>query len=114
MSDMPATPNVIGAVGPAMARLRRQPAVRRVAMAQGIYAQLTEVQAMVAAERRRAVRELREEGLTLSDIATRLGVSVSRVKQMEEGPRKDRPSPEQKVAQLERQLARAQAEAEAS
>lgn len=111
---MPTAPNVMSAMDHLLVRLRKAPATRRVSMAQDIYQQLTDVQAAVAAERRRAVRELREQGLTLTEIAHTLKVSVSRVKQMEEGPRKVKPTPEQRVATLERQLARAQAEAEAS
>ena len=93
---------------------RKAPATRRVQMAQGMYQQLTDLQAAVAAERRAAVRELREQGLTLGEIATTLGVSISRVKQMEDGPKKPNLTPEQAVAKLQRQLSRAQAEAEAS
>ena len=110
MSDaMSATPNVTVAVEPLLARLRKAPATRRVQMAQGMYQQLTDLQATVAAERRAAVRELREQGLTLGEIATTLGVSISRIKQMEDGPRKVKLTPEQEVAKLERQLARAEA-----
>jgi Trp operon repressor len=109
-TDMSATPNVTVAVEPLLVRLRKAPATRRVQMAQGMYQQLTDLQATVAAERRAAVRELREQGLTLGEIATTLGVSISRIKQMEDGPRKVKLTPEQEVAKLERQLARAQAE----
>lgn len=114
MNDDMATPNIAKALDPTLNRLRRATPVRRVVMAQDIYAQLTDMQALIAAERRAAVRELREQGLTLSEIATQLGVSISRVKQMEDGPNKTKPSAEQKLATLKRQLDRAQAEAEAS
>jgi len=114
---MSATPNVIVAIGPLLDRLRKAPATRRVQMAQVMYQQLTDLQATVAAERRAAVRELREQGLTLGEIAIALGVSISRIKQMEDGPRKVKPTPDQEVAKLQRQLARAEAardESEAS
>lgn len=106
---MPTAPNVINAVDPLIERLRKAPASRRVAMAQAMYQQLTDLQAKVAKERRGAVRELREQGLTLSEIAITLGVSISRVKQMEDPPGKVKLTPEQEVAKLARQLARAEA-----
>lgn len=111
---MPTGPNVTKSLDHIVTRLRTQPPMRRITMAQDIYAQLTEMQATVAAERRAAVRELREQGRTLSEIARLLGVSISRVKQMEDGPNKTKPTAEQKVATLKRQLDRAQTEAEAS
>lgn len=111
MTTMSATPNLTAAVEPTLARLRRQPASLRARTAHAIYQQLVDIQATVVAIRRASVRELRESGLTLAEVAEVLGVSISRIKQMEEGPRKVKPTPEQKVLQLERQLARAQAEA---
>lgn len=111
---MSTTPDVTGALDELLTDLRDTPAARRVPMAQAMYQQLTDAQAAVASERRRAVRELREQGCTLNEIALALGVSVSRVKQMEEGPRKIKLTDEQKVAQLERKLARAHAEAMAT
>lgn len=105
------TTDVTAALHGLIDELRQAPAVHRAEMAQELYQQLTDVQMIVASERRGAVRELREQGLTLNAIAIALGVSLSRVKQMEEGPRKVKPTPAQQVAKLERQLARAQAEA---
>lgn len=79
------SPNVAKALANLMAQLRRQTPQRRVAMANDLHQQLTNMQSEVAAEKRRAVRELRETGLTLGEVAAVLGVSISRVKQMEEG-----------------------------
>ena len=107
---MTRTPNVASAMDPLLTRLRAAPPTRRVAMAQDMYAQLTAAQAAVAAERRAAVRQLREQGLTLAEIASTLGVSISRVKQMEDPPNKTKPTHEQKLAKLQRQLAKAEAE----
>ena len=105
--------DVIRVLDPLLARLRKAPPARRVGMAHDMYQQLTDMQAAVASERRAAVREMREQGLTLSEIANTLGVTISRIKQMEDGPRKAKPTQQQVVAKLHRQLAKAQAEAEA-
>jgi hypothetical protein len=108
------TPNVALALDPILNRLRKVPPARRVAMGKAIYQQLTDYQSLIANENRGAVREMREQGQTLGEIAAQLGVSISRVKQMEDTPNKAKPTPEQQVAKLQRQLERAQAEAKAS
>lgn len=78
-------PNVAKAVEPIMERLARQSPPRRVQMAHDLYQQLLAVQADVAASRRSAVREMRQQGHTLSAIADQVGLTPSRVKQIESG-----------------------------
>ena len=78
-------PNVAKAVEPIMERLNRQPPVRRVMMANELYQQLLDLQAGVAASKRSAIREMRAQGQTLSHIADQIGLTTSRVKQIESG-----------------------------
>lgn len=82
---MPRQPNVSKAMEPIMARLERQTPPRRVMMAHDLYQQLLNAQAEVAAARRSAVREMRTQGHTLADIARQVGLTTSRVKQIEAG-----------------------------
>lgn len=99
--------NLIEAVAPIMQQLHKAPAEQRFHTANDINDQLVKLQVKIAAEKRRAIRELRGQGKTLQHIAELLGVSVTRVKQLEHGSGKDKPTPEQAIAKLERDLARA-------
>lgn len=82
---MPMPPNVSKAMEPIMARLAKQPPPRRITMAHELYQQLLAAQADVAAHRRSAVREMRAQGHTLQSIASQVGLTVGRVKQIESG-----------------------------
>lgn len=95
MATMPPRPNLVSACAPTVDRLRRQTAVKRIKMAYDLTNQITEIQSEISAVRRGAVRELRAEGWTLQAIADQAGVSVSRVKQIEQGYQsgRDRPEP---------------------
>jgi len=88
---MPMNPNVAKAMEPILARLAKQPPPRRVVMAHDLYQQLLDIQGIVASHRRSAVREMRSQGHTLTDIANQVGLTPSRVKQIESGfGRRDR------------------------
>jgi len=78
-------PNAHTAMTPILERLRKEPAQKRVHLALSVTTQLQEVQGDISDIRRGAVRELRAQGWKLHEIAKELGVTISRVKQIEEG-----------------------------
>lgn len=53
--------------------------------AHGLWPQVLDIQALVAGLRRSGVREMRARGLSLAQVGLILGMSPSRVKQIEEG-----------------------------
>jgi lambda repressor-like predicted transcriptional regulator len=79
-------PNLLTAVRPILERLHREPPVKRIKMAFHLMEQLTAIMADIAGARRSGVRELRKEGWTLAAVAAEAGISVSRVKQIEDPP----------------------------
>ena len=85
MTSMAPPPNVRSALSNILARLARQPPEKRITMAFHLTNQLQEVQAEIASMRTGGVRELRAQGRTLQSIAKEQGVSVSRIKQIEQG-----------------------------
>ena len=62
-------------------------------MAYDLGNQLQEVQAMISEARRGAVRELRAEGWTLAAIADAGGITVSRIKQIQDGESNHKKNP---------------------
>jgi hypothetical protein len=78
-------PNVAKAMEPIMTRLANASPPRRIMLAHELYQQLLGVQADVAAARRSAVREMREQGQTFSAIAQQVGLTTGRIKQIEVG-----------------------------
>jgi DNA-binding NarL/FixJ family response regulator len=85
LKAMSPRPNLVNACRPSIERLQRLPAAKRLDMARELTAQIQEVQSLIATHRRSAVRELRADGWTLNRIAQTAGVTVSRIKQIEEG-----------------------------
>lgn len=77
--------DLVAAVQPILNRLNRLPPEQRARQAHEMWAQVLVIQAALATSRRSGVREMRAAGLTLADIAELLGVSVTRIKQVEQG-----------------------------
>jgi DNA-directed RNA polymerase sigma subunit (sigma70/sigma32) len=75
------------AVGPIIRRLQRLEPEQRVRIAHQLLESLLEVQAQLAGIRRGAIRELRMTR-TLDQVGQLLGLSVTRVKQLSDGPTK--------------------------
>jgi hypothetical protein len=109
------TTTVATALDHFLVTLRQTPPAQRVAMADDLRAQLQDFQALVVQEKTRSVREMREDGLSPTEIGRVLGISLSRVKQIEEGPGGSKPkhTPDQLADKLRRQLARLEANAQA-
>lgn len=84
VDPMAPPPNLITACRPALERLLREPPEKRIKMAFVLMEQLTAVMAEIAGLRRSGVRELRKDGWTLARIAETAGISISRVKQIED------------------------------
>jgi DNA-directed RNA polymerase specialized sigma24 family protein len=61
------------------------PPEQRARTAHALWPQVLDIQALVSGLRRSGVRGMRAEGLSLAAIGERLGMSVSRVKQIERG-----------------------------
>ena len=88
---MVTTPNFFEACAPILADLNKQPSARRIKTAARLMEELQLVMADLAEARRSGVRELRAEGWTLQRVATELGMSISRVKQIEDPTYDTRP-----------------------
>ena len=73
------------AVGPILRRLRRLPPEQRCRVAHDLLEAHLDVQAQLATIRRGAIRELRTT-MTLEQVGLLLGLSVTRVKQLSDGP----------------------------
>jgi DNA-directed RNA polymerase sigma subunit (sigma70/sigma32) len=65
--------------------MESEPPISRINTAAELHKQLLDLQARVAAVKRNAVRELREQGFTFAEIGRELGITTSRVKQIETG-----------------------------
>ena len=78
-------PNIRNAMRKILDRLARQTPDKRIGMANQLTTQLQAVQTEIARYRTSGVRELRAQGRTLSSIAKEQGVSISRIKQIEQG-----------------------------
>lgn len=65
--------------------IEAMPPEDRARRAHALWAQVLEIQNQVSALRRSGVRGMRAEGLSLSAIGHKLGMSTSRVKQIEHG-----------------------------
>lgn len=78
------------ALGPTLRRMERLPNEEAALAVAEMWAQLTQCQAAIARIRVNAMRNMRL-GMTMDEVATRLGMSVSRVKQITDGQYKKAP-----------------------
>lgn len=74
----------------AVAVLERGDPVERIVRANELAEQARMMQSQLADVRRAAVRELRAQGLTLAAIGDQVGITLSRVKQIEAGYGRDK------------------------
>lgn len=86
MSDlMPIPPNVRHALDGIFGRLTKAHALQRIKLANMVHEQLLSAIGEVAAIRRASVRELVTQGMSYAAIGRELGISTSRVRQIEIG-----------------------------
>lgn len=73
------------AIQPTMVRLERQKSLDQIVLASELNEVLLDAQSQVASIRRGAIRSLRADGYTLSEIAREVGMTPQRVHQLEIG-----------------------------
>jgi DNA-directed RNA polymerase sigma subunit (sigma70/sigma32) len=73
------------AIGPVLRRYKRLDVWEQAALADAVNAGLLNAQRDVARLRRSAVRALRMQGYTLKEIGDQIGISITRVLQIEQG-----------------------------
>ena len=82
---MPMPPNVRKSIDHIFQRMANEKPIRRLKSATLVHQQLLDAQAEVAQVKRAAVRDLRTQGMTYAAIGDQLGITPSRVKQIESG-----------------------------
>jgi DNA-directed RNA polymerase sigma subunit (sigma70/sigma32) len=80
--------DLMAACATLLLQLEAFPAEKRAIEAHRLYSQILDLQSRVANARRSGVREMRAEGMTLAEVAVVLGVGSTRVKQIEDGIRR--------------------------